>query len=104
MFYFYLMLVIKFSLEDEYNIDFNTTDLGEVSIVVIWIKEFIIERLSVLNEEIEKEPNGYVWVDIGKPEIRYYFSEPLAKKMLDSISEADYRYITTKIYYYLNRQ
>jgi hypothetical protein len=66
--------------------------------------KFVEGRLKVLEDEMNEEPEGYVLINIGKSEIRYYYSEKLAVKMLDSISEKDFNYIMTKIFLELNQQ
>jgi hypothetical protein len=77
---------------------------GDSKIITEEIRRFVKGRLIVFKEEMNKYPNGYVLIDIGKPEIRYYYPNELALKLLSCVTEEDFKYITTKIYYLLNQQ
>lgn len=72
--------------------------------IIETVQSFVETRLKPLIDEIDNEPEGRILIDIGKPEIKYYFSRPLALKMMESISEDDFKYIMTTIYFNLNQQ
>lgn len=72
--------------------------------IVDKVQSFVETRLAVLSDEIYNEANGKIIIDIGKPEIRYYYSENLATKMMGSITEDDFKYIMSKIFFEINQQ
>lgn len=80
--------------------------LGEdVKSMMDELKQFIAQKLFIYNEEMEKEPRGYVRISIGEENpITYFYPDELAMKLVDCIKEEDYRYIMTKIYYDRHQQ
>lgn len=72
--------------------------------IIETVHSFVETRLKPLNDEINNEPEGHILIDIGKPEIKYFFSKPLALKMMGSISEDDFKHIMMTIYFNLNQQ
>lgn len=87
----------------------NMSLTGHAKLIVEEIEPFIISRLAVLKDQIDTEPNGFIVVNIadeeGNPHIYYNnYSEELALRMRNSISESDYLFITTKVYYLISQQ
>lgn len=77
---------------------------GDAKIIVDKVYSFVKQRLKPLEDLMNQEKDGYVAVNIRKPEIRYYYSEELANKMMGSITEEDFRHEMTKIYLSINQQ
>jgi len=99
------MMNIFFDLGLDNPINYTSLNLdGDAKIIIDEIANLIKERLKDLEHLMSEEPTGYILVNIGKPEIRYYYSQDLGKRLNDMIPEEYYRQITTKLYYYLNRQ
>ena len=73
--------------------------------IVSNIKKFFEEKLSAFAEEMKKEPDGCVVIQsLEPPEIRYYFSRPLALKLRDVITESAFRQKATQVYLALRSQ
>lgn len=74
---------------------------GQTGVFVKKAKEFISQRLKVLEDEISAFPNAYVMIllrDEGM-QIRYYgVDAPLDQKMIDSISQDDFDFLTRLIW------
>jgi hypothetical protein len=84
----------------DYEIRFISGDLSmdypmKGSSIMETYRTFVKERLSVLNDQIEKEPKGftviYVW---GVAAIEHYgFSEELKLKLYNCITDDDREYL-----------
>jgi len=69
------------------------------------MRSFFARKLSPFEEEMKKVPTGYVRIAVGEENpITYFYPEELAIKLVDCITEEDYRYIMTKIYFRLHQQ
>ncbi len=88
-------MVVKFDFEDRLSQD-QLQELMEsdVGIMITTLRQFIIERLKVLKDEIERD-GAYTLITFNpKFEIRYYAStEELRYKMKSCITQDDYEYI-----------
>lgn len=72
---------------------------GESGVVLNEIKEFIKQRIKPLEDEMSLYDEGFVMICIIEDfQIRaYHYPEPLAKKIIHSVSEDDFQYVKLKI-------
>ena len=77
---------------------------GDAKIIIEKIYSYIVGRLKIIENEMNEEPNGYIWIDIGTPELRSYYSKPISDKVMESVTEVDFKRTMYAIYLSLNQQ
>ncbi len=87
--------MVKIFLDAETRTGISIDEMGLTDAVIEAIgklKNCIYQRVKLFNEEAEKQPDGYVLINLSVPRMEYFYSGELGKKMLDSITEQDFRY------------
>ena len=92
------MINIYFDFEIENHVYLEDLNIPErEKSALIRIKNFIYQRVIVLEDDDNLQPNGYIYYRLDPPKIEYRYDYTLASKMNSCITETDQQYISTQI-------